>query len=96
MFILSLILAVFGLWVGTRVYEVQTSMFHSQPDVKQAFVDAKTYDEFFDTFQDIQRRSITSIVRSDVSASWLFRTSSASFCLAIIALAVVGTRQLLW
>ncbi len=96
MLITSLIVALIGLWVGAQVYHIQSSMFNTRPEVKQAFVDAKTYDEFFETFQNIQRRSITSIVKRDVSATWLFRASSITFCVAIIALAVVGTRQLLW
>jgi xanthosine utilization system XapX-like protein len=95
MFVLSIVIALIGLWVGTQVYQIQSAMFNTRREVKQAFMDANSHEEFVSAFGTIQHRSLIPIVRSDKLTTWLFRTSSASFCVAIVSLAVVGARQLL-
>ncbi len=95
MFVLSLVIALAALWIGTRVYEMQSSNFDARKPLHQAVLAANTYDEFMAAFTDIQNRAIKPIANNDRWANRLYHVCSITFCLAIASLAIVGIRELL-
>jgi hypothetical protein len=95
MFVVSLVIALIALWVGTHVYEIQSGTLDARRKVRQAFMDATSNEDFMAAFEEIQSPVSESIGKSDKLASRLFRACSATFLLAIICLAVVGAKQIL-
>jgi hypothetical protein len=95
LFVISLVVALVALWVGTHVYEIQSSTFDVRRKLHDAFMGAASNEEFMVAFERIQSPVSNSIGKSDKLASRLFRVCSAAFLLAIISLAVVGAKQIL-
>jgi hypothetical protein len=95
LFVASLIVAIIALRAGTKLYESQSNIFDRQKDIKKAYIDSPSDEQFLYAISDIVARSFTPIQNSDKLAHKLFHISSACFCSAVVALAIVGAVQLL-
>jgi ABC-type multidrug transport system fused ATPase/permease subunit len=95
LFVASLILAFIALRAGTRLYEVQSTLFNKRGEINKALMEASSVEAFNETFAEVINRSFKPIERNDRLANRLFKVSSICFCSAIISLAAVGIVQLL-
>lgn len=92
---LSLIIALVALWVGTRVYGIQSSVFDARLEIRRAFMAATSDDECLNALKEIHRRAIQPVEATDKLVARLVPISSVAFCIAIICLAVVGAKQII-
>lgn len=91
--VISLIVAFFALWIGTRVYGVQSGVLDARLQLREAAM--RPAEESIEALKGIYCGAINSVVIGDKIAARLVPISSISFCLAITILAIVGAKEIL-
>jgi len=91
---LALVFAFIAFWIGSAVYELQSSALTQEPKFQQAIKSATSRDEATKNFLAAFDERFAPIAKRDRYAIFLYRASGICYCVGICILAAVGIKRL--
>jgi hypothetical protein len=96
--VVSLVISVIALWIGSNVYKAQSGVLGKRLELREAAMaslSAGELKERLDPMKAIYREAWRSVVRCDRITAFLVPFCAVPFCIAIAILAIVGAKQIL-
>ena len=95
LFAIALAAALVGLWIGTRVYTLQSGVLDKRIRLREAAMTPLSTEQRIEALKQIFNEATRAIEKSDKTTAILVLVSGVPFFAAIAILAVVGGKQII-